>query len=376
MNGMVTERNAAETLLKPEETISFALRALYSGYGYSQYKMRKFEEYDLYARNKDFLISDDIITFTDTGGKLMALKPDVTLSIVRAGRDHPGSVQKVYYNESVYRVSSRSGRFSELAQAGIECIGSIDDYCIAETLELAVRSLQSISPHCSLELSHLSLLSEALDALRVPDGTRQALLQCVEQKNLHELEQLCAAAGADEAAVQRLKLLVRTAGSPERVLPLLRQLGIAPDAVAQLGRLCAVLVDAGLGKTLSLDFSIAGNQNYYNGVVFRGFLSGVPAAVLSGGQYDRLMQKFGRTDRAIGFAVYLDMLEHLSAPAAQYDADVLLLYAPDADLCALRREVSALAAQGLRVSAQQSEPEKFRCRKWMRFDGERVEVLE
>ncbi len=73
MNGMVTERNAAETLLKPEETISFALRALYSGYGYSQYKMRKFEEYDLYARNKDFLISDDIITLTETGGKLTAL---------------------------------------------------------------------------------------------------------------------------------------------------------------------------------------------------------------------------------------------------------------------------------------------------------------
>ena len=64
------------------ERIVYSLRSLYSSYGFSQYKMGKFEEYDFYSRNKDFLVSDEVITFTDTNGKLMALKPDVTLSIV------------------------------------------------------------------------------------------------------------------------------------------------------------------------------------------------------------------------------------------------------------------------------------------------------
>ena len=68
-----------EKILKNDERAVFALRSLYRGFGYSKYKMSKFEEYDLYVRNKDFLISDSIITFTDTNGKLMALKPDVTL---------------------------------------------------------------------------------------------------------------------------------------------------------------------------------------------------------------------------------------------------------------------------------------------------------
>ena len=49
--------------LLPNEAITFALRSLYDRYGYSRYKMNKFEEYDLYARNKDFLISDSVITF-------------------------------------------------------------------------------------------------------------------------------------------------------------------------------------------------------------------------------------------------------------------------------------------------------------------------
>ena len=89
-----------ETVLKEEERIAFILRSLYRQYGFLQYKMSKFEEYDLYANCRDFLVSDNIITFTDTNGKLMALKPDVTLSIVRSTRDIPVYVNKVFYNEN------------------------------------------------------------------------------------------------------------------------------------------------------------------------------------------------------------------------------------------------------------------------------------
>ena len=96
--------------LSSEEKIVFELRSLYQQSGYSKYKMSKFEEYDLYANNKDFLVSDHIITFTDTNGKLMALKPDVTLSIVRSSKDSD-ALRKVYYNENVYRVSPRSKSF-------------------------------------------------------------------------------------------------------------------------------------------------------------------------------------------------------------------------------------------------------------------------
>ena len=53
-------------------------------------------------------------------------------------------------------------------------------------------------------------------------------------------------------------------------------------------------------------------MNYYNGVLFKGFAAGAPDSVLSGGQYDKLMQKMGRQAKGIGFAVYLDQLERLS----------------------------------------------------------------
>ena len=86
-----------EDIIKNDEKAIFTLRSLYQKYGYRQYKMSKFEEYDLYARNKDFLVSDSVITFTEPGGRLMALKPDVTLSIIKNSQD--GVLNKVYYNE-------------------------------------------------------------------------------------------------------------------------------------------------------------------------------------------------------------------------------------------------------------------------------------
>ena len=82
-------------VLSREEYLSFELRALYNKYGYKLYKMSKFEAYDLYARNKEFLSGENMITFTDNKGTLLALKPDVALSIIEGMPEEVEGVQKV-----------------------------------------------------------------------------------------------------------------------------------------------------------------------------------------------------------------------------------------------------------------------------------------
>ena len=94
-----------ESLMRTEERAAFALQALYRRSGYLPFRMNRFEEYDFYARNKDFLVSDRIITFTDSRGRLLALKPDVTLSIIKSGSDRPGCKQRLCYSEKVFRAS-------------------------------------------------------------------------------------------------------------------------------------------------------------------------------------------------------------------------------------------------------------------------------
>ena len=211
-------------ILKNEERITFALRSLFARWGYAQYKMSKFEEYELYVRNKDFLISPDIITFTDTNGRLMALKPDVTLSIVRASRPAPGETQKVYYDENVYRISKSSRSFREIRQVGLECIGAVDDYCIGEVLSLACESLRLISRESRLNISHLGIVGGMLDALGLQDEARKRAVKCIGEKNLHELEALCRACGVRETELERLRRLAACCGAPEDVLPVLNDL--------------------------------------------------------------------------------------------------------------------------------------------------------
>ncbi len=346
------------------EQVAFDLRALYSRYGYAQYKMSKFEEYDLYARNKDFLISENVITFTDLSGKLMALKPDVTLSIVKNSADQTPWVQKLYYNENVYRTAQGSAGFREIMQMGLETLGDIDHYCITEVLELACQSLLTISDAVVLDVSHLGLLRQMMDCAGIPKELQAAAAKAIGSKSIHELEQLCRSCDADAAA---LTALVSLNGKPASVLPQLTDL-LANKADADTLSCFVAVIDAlqsrGLGDCLNIDFSVVDDMHYYDGFVCKGFVQGLPDSVLSGGQYDKLMKKMGRSDRAMGFAVYLDQLEYLAQPQNDYDVDIVILYgAPSAANAAA--QAASLRAAGKTVLVQNALPQNLRYRELM-----------
>ena len=134
-----------KNIFSNKEKAMFALRSLYASHGFSMYRMSKFEEFELYASNMDFLDSGQIITFTDTDGMLMALKPDVTLSIVKNNRHIGNRIIKLFYNENIYRVSPKTHYFKEIMQVGLEYIGEIDLCVLCEVISLAAKSLHKIS---------------------------------------------------------------------------------------------------------------------------------------------------------------------------------------------------------------------------------------
>ena len=358
------------------EQVTFNLRALYNSYGYAPYKMSKFEEYDLYARNKDFLISDNVITFTDTNGKLMALKPDVTLSIVKNSKDEPNTVQKVYYNENVYRVSKGSHAFKEILQVGLECLGAIDEYCLCEVILLAAESLRRISPACVLDVSHVGLLSDLMDRIGIPQEKKTALFKCIGEKNTHELLSICREAGIADADSEPLKQVVTVVGKPCDVLEKLAVHLSDMPSWNSFERIVRAVMNSPVGDVLHIDFSVVDDIHYYNVIVFKGFINNLPAGVLSGGQYDNLMQKMKRKSGAIGFAVYMDMLERLNNTPDEYDVDTVLLYDENADLTAIRRKAEELKQNGTRVLVQRNKPDTVRYRQLMQLRGDEVVILE
>ncbi len=353
-----------QAYLKPEERAVFALRSLYRGYGYLPFKMSKFEEYDLYLGNKDFLVSDRIITFNDVDGKLLALKPDVTLSIIKNGEDTPGVTRKVYYNENVYRPAGASHRFKEILQTGLECIGDLDAYDICEVVTLAAASLATVSPRFVLDVSHLGVLSALMDDLAPHEDFRRTVATCMAERNPHDLARACATAGLSETDTRTLCDFVSLYGDMDTVLarlfPIVARHDAATPALERLTMLRDHLKSTPYADRIRFDFSIINDMNYYNGIVFRGFLDGLCEGVLSGGQYNKLMTRMGRRSGAIGFALYLDLLESLETAAPAHDVDVLLLYGRSTSPAAVSAEIARLQGEGRTVSAQRAIPDRVR----------------
>lgn len=365
-------------ILKNEERAVFALRSIYRQFGYLPYKMGKFEEYDFYVKNKDFLISDSVITFNDTNGKLMALKPDVTLSIIKNYKDEPGTVQRVYYNENVYRVSESTHAYKEIMQTGLECFGEIAIQNKLEVLHLAVESLVAISNEFVLEISHMGILSGLLAQADGGVEFNSAITTCVGEKNAHEIPRICKEYGVSDDVCEKLVKFIGIYGNKEKVLAELSTICVGEemeDALNELRVVAKALENSPYADKVIFDFSIVSSMKYYNGIVFRGFISGIPESVLSGGQYDKLMKKVGKSGGAIGFAVYLDLLENLTKKQKSYDVDVVLLYNDDDNMGKLIGAVMQMNAQGMTVSLQKNKPNNLSYKTLMKLTDEGVETI-
>lgn len=294
-----------ERLLTGEEKAILALRALFEGEGYRRYRMSRFEPYDFYARCRDFL-DDSILTFTDVSGKLMALKPDVTLSMLMGAED--GS--RLYYNERVYR--SVDGAFREMTQAGAEHIGKVSVRGAAAMAVLAGRALKTVFPFSVLMLSHLGFLRGAVRAVKMPAHLEEQALNCIRRKNADGVQSLCMAAGIGAQGAALLSDMAALCAPIEKAAALLSPLvqnAQMEKAVRALETVAALALQSPGCAPIMVDLSVMNPMRYYDGLTFTGFAEGLPRAVLSGGQYGGLMRRMGRRGSGAGFAVYLNELE-------------------------------------------------------------------
>jgi ATP phosphoribosyltransferase regulatory subunit len=359
---------------RPEEKAMLVLRRLYELYGYRKYKVSNFEEYGLYLQYKSFLSGDKILSFTDLDGRLLALRPDVTLSIIKNARDN--ETAKAYYIENVYRESKESNTFKEINQMGLEYMGHIDYYAVAETVSLAQQSLQAISEDYILELGHMGFVTGLLDRLELLPAEREEVIECLAAKSPHRLKAAAVNMGLSNADQQRLLALVELGGAPENVLDKAEEICSGKKmqaALDELRNICKALgTDA--AKHIRVDFSLLNDTEFYDGILMSGYLPGLPRPVLFGGRYDSMMYKLGHKSGAIGFAVYLDELERLPLPPKEYDIDVWVEAVANEDAAGLLAAVRRLTAEGLSVRVADELPAELTYRRHCRY--QKGELLE
>lgn len=354
---------------KREENITEELISLYESRGYTRYKPGCFEEYSLYQENKSFLIGKNVITFSGLGGKLLAMRPDVTLSLIRHTEPPKGTADKYYYNEKVYRQTAVGNEFKEISQTGVEITGLIDKACEVELASLICDTLSIVSDQYILDISHMGF-TEGLIAAFGKCG--DVIYDCLRRKDVHDFAVIADREGFDEKLCGAFCAAVNINGNAAEALEKARSIVLNDEmqkAVDELSAVCDSLSKAGYLEKLNVNFSVANNADYYNGIIFNGYIDGVPQRVLSGGRYDKLLKKLGKYGGAIGFALYLGEIDRYFKKDRQ-TVDYLVLYDDNTQDKAIERAFE-LKKRGNSVRLARKKPEDIDCKQIINCaDGE------
>ncbi len=341
-----------------QEKYYFKIRDAFESSGYKPYRMRKFEEYSLYADNRSFLTSEYIITFTDTDGKLLALKPDVTLSILKNTKANENVTEKLYYKENVYRLDKHSGEYKEINQIGLECIGKLDTLNVIEIIELGLASLAATGKSYILDISDMGIINSLLEYYRVDELAKTAIFEQMSIKSKDELNKVAAEYGVNAELTDKLIRLLNAPSDYDAALKVLKAVSVT-ESMKEIADKFAIIKDV-FDNTeykgrLKLDFSVIDNTGYYNGVIMQGYVDGASKAVLHGGQYDKLVEKFRKNLSAMGFALYVDELRNIQEVKNEF-VDVLLIYSGKSNYKEVLRLARELRENGESVRTDRSEP--------------------
>ena len=369
--------NPIPKTLTKDEQVYLSLEGLFESYGYRKFKMRKFEQYSLYEEYKSFLTSEYVLTFHSPDGKLMALRPDVTLSIVKNTRADEMHTDKVFYRENVYRMDRHTKEFREIPQAGVELIGQVDAAATIEVVRMAKRSLALIDPNSILCLSHMGFVEGLLTACGVtlPD-VRSKMLSCIASQNTHDLRTLSGVTAPSEEWMDGLAAVLSSQSSYDDTLALARKISVnrqMEEALDELETIGQTLRALGMADGIRLDFTMQNDLSYYNGVLMQGYVEKYPGILLTGGRYDRLLTKFHKHLSAVGFALALGDLNSCYPNRNDYDAEVLLLYSSNGDVAKVMESAEALRSEGKRVRLATAIPAEFTAQTVMdlREEGDR-----
>ena len=333
------------------------IRKMYDSYGYKKISLPSFEEYDLYNENKDF-IDRNVLTVMSPNGKLLALRPDITLSVAKkVSKDQSLKYSKIYYQENTYNLTKYVG-YEEDEQLGIELIGKESTFLDFEIINLAVKSLDIINKKSMIILSHAGFISSIFQNFDLEYEIKEQILDCINRKNSHDIQKILK---RNEHISENVKKLIykipELSGNLENIEKELLKYEINDNTkkiLSELKQLNSLLMKFYKKSKIVFDFSVVKNLNYYNGIILQGYIEDFPNVILTGGRYDKLFEKFGVDTGAVGFAILTDGLKGYYKDTDKKDFEVLIAY-DNSDFEKLVEIVNDFQKKGLRVRTENIE---------------------
>ena len=290
-------------------SVGNTLRRIFMGHGYSEVITPGLEFFDVFNSKSRHYSQEELYKLTDGKGRLVVMRPDSTLPIARlVGIRLSGSPLplKLFYNQTIYRANPKeSGRDDEFFQSGIEIIGGETMRADMEALSIAAEVMESFEEeYYRFEIGDSGFFTLLSAKLGLSERENDELREYMLGKNYPALDEMLGKFG-DNKYAEAVGRLARLFGGkevlseaekvlPEEAKPILDRLGGVYDNMCELGMGGKVTVDLGM---------VSKSQDYYTGIVFKGYVQGYGMPVLSGGRYDKVLADFGADIPATGFAV-------------------------------------------------------------------------
>ncbi len=285
---------------------------IFRSYGYSEVVTPGIEFYDVFSSGSRKFPQESLYKLTDSKGRLIALRPDSTIPIARLAATRLKNAffpLRLYYSQTVYENNTMlKGRSDEISQAGIELIGIASDKADYEVMCMAVSVLTAFdSADFRLEIGDIGFFRALANSLGADEATTEEIRFLIETKNYPALNDLLDGMGANDytAALKQLPGLFGGEEVFSRAAALVRDENLL-EILQKLHNVYEKLSVLGYNGRITVDLGIVNRTDYYTGVVFQGYLSGIGEAVLKGGRYNKLIGEFGLDVPATGFAVNVD----------------------------------------------------------------------
>ena len=291
-------------------------------YGYHDIQTPMFEYFDVFGKEIGTIPSKELYKFFDREGETLVLRPDITPSIARAAATvfdvSKTPLRLCYKGNTFINHSSYLGRLREHTQMGAELIGVDSVEADAEMIAMAVEGLKEAGlEEFQIHIGNVDFFEGLMKETGLEPAEEKRLREYISNRNYFGVDELLEKANAKKTIKAAFQVLPELVGGQE-VLKHAKKIALSTgilEAVKRLEHLYQTLTTYEVEKYVSFDLSMSGAYEYYTGIIFRGYTYGTGDAIVKGGRYDRMLEKFGKQAPSIGFVIVVDEL--LSAFARQ-----------------------------------------------------------
>lgn len=291
------------------------ISSVFSKWGYREIATPTIEYYETFNHKTQSLKEEEMYKFFDDRGKILVLRPDMTVPVARMINTKLKDVElpiKLFYTANVFRVhKSFGGNKNEYLDCGIELVGGNSNIFDLEVLVTALESLKSIgTAKFKIEVGNVNILKAVLDELDLVADQKEELTELINKKSLTNLREFVDNLNISEEHKAFFNKLPWMFGGYE-MIEKVKEFNFNKEmmeSVEYLEKLYLDLKELGYENYITVDISMVPRVNYYSGIIFKGYINGIGSTVLRGGRYDKLSENFGQDMEAIGFSIDVNSL--------------------------------------------------------------------